>query len=222
VLDPFCGCGTAVVVSERLHRPWIGIDITHLAINVIRRRLYKTFGSTVELTVEGEPKDLAGAKELAVGEKTGRYEFQWWVLDKLDGRRRTLEEKKKGPDRGIDGRIFFTDATDATTLKTIIVSVKSGAVSVRDTKDLIATVAQERAEMGVLVTLEEPTGPMRVEATGAGYYHSGAWNKDYPKIQILTVADIFAGKKADYPGHNLTYPEAIRIPDKSGQQEVDL
>jgi adenine specific DNA methylase Mod len=95
VLDPFCGCGTAVIAAQELDRDWIGIDITHLAINVMRRRIRKTFGTSVPFTVIGEPQDLTGAAALASRMPEGRYQFQWWILDRLDGRRRLPEEKKK-------------------------------------------------------------------------------------------------------------------------------
>jgi site-specific DNA-methyltransferase (adenine-specific) len=181
--------------------------------------LHKTFGPSIDFTVAGEPVDLDGARALAEKEKEGRYQFQWWVLDRIDGRRKA-DKKQKGADWGIDGRIFFTDEPAAMALKTIIVSVKSGGVSIKDIKDLIATVEQEHAEMGALATLEEATEPMRIAATGAGYYHSVAWNKDYPKIQILTIAEILAGKKVDYPGQNMTYPAAIRLVETPEQKTL--
>jgi site-specific DNA-methyltransferase (adenine-specific) len=74
ILDPFCGCGTAIVVAERLKRQWIGIDITHLAITLIKHRLFDAFGTGVKYEVIGEPTSLPDAEELA---QTDPYQFQW-------------------------------------------------------------------------------------------------------------------------------------------------
>lgn len=190
VLDPFCGCGTALVAAHKLNRKWVGLDITHLAINVMKRRLQDHFPG-IQFKVVGEPLDLPSARELA---RQNRYQFQWWVLSLVDAR--PLGEKKKGADKGIDGVIPFAD-DGGTKLKRVIVQVKSGHISVRDIRELI-TVASNDA-MGVLLTLEEPTQPMKSEAVEAGFYESPAWQKKFPKIQILTIEDIFQGKKPNIP-----------------------
>jgi site-specific DNA-methyltransferase (adenine-specific) len=195
VLDPFCGCGTAVVAAERLHRRWIGMDITHLAITLIRRRLEDTFASELSAyEVLGNPKDLAGAQELA---KEDRHQFEWWALDLVGAR--PAQDKRKGSDRGIDGYInFFDDNTSKA--KTVIVQVKSGHVSVDDVRVLRSVVDRERAVIGLLVTLREPTAPMRKEAAGAGFYEpqhlSGV---KCPRIQILTIADLLNEVQPQYP-----------------------
>ncbi len=150
VLDPFCGCGTAVHAAQTLGREWIGIDITSLAISLIEKRMKHAFPN-ITFKVEGTPKDLDGARNLAERDK---YQFQWWACSLVDAQ--PYQGKKKGADTGIDGIIFFQD--DNKEAKKIIVSVKGGEnVGVTMVKDLIATVEREKAEIGLFVTLAEPT-----------------------------------------------------------------
>jgi len=212
VLDPFCGCGTAVVAAQKLKRKWIGIDITHLAINLMRVRLKDSFKLKVE--VIGEPVDVAGAKELAKNDD--KYQFQWWALG-LVGARPT-GEKKKGADKGIDGIIsFLDDPTDKP--KRAIVQVKSGHVHVKDIRELKDVASKEA--MGIYITLEEPTRDMSEEAVAAGYYYSEIWKKNYPKIQILTIDDLLHGKNADMPPlaqTSVTFTKAQKIVEKPGRQ----
>jgi len=209
VLDPFCGCGTTIAVAHRLKRRWIGIDITHLAINLIRHRLQDTFGNEVarEYAVIGEPTDLPGAKVLA---KQDPFQFQWWALGLVGAR---PADPKKGSDRGIDGRLYFHDEPQKKgKTKQIILSVKSGGVSVKDIRDLRGVMERENAEIGVLITLRNPTKPMRSEAAAAGFY-SSPWGK-HPRLQILTIAELMEGKGIDYPPSrqvNVTFKKAPRV-----------
>jgi len=203
VLDPFCGCGTAIAVAQRLNRNWIGIDITHLAIGLIKSRLRDAFGEAVAKTykVIGEPVSVQDAAELA---KDDPYQFQWWSLG-LVGARRT--EQKKGSDQGIDGRLYFHDEPEGGKTKQIILSVKSGHVNVAQIRDLRGVIEREKAEIGVLITLEEATKPMRTEAAAAGLYKS-PWGT-HPRLQILTIAELLEGKGIDYPHPvNVTYKRA--------------
>ncbi len=214
VLDPFCGCGTAVVAAQKLGRQWIGIDITHLAIGLVKRRLEDAFGDSVQFQVIGEPTTLEEAKSLAAQDK---YQFQWWALGLVGAR---PAEGKKGSDRGIDGRLYFHDDASGKT-KQVILSVKGGHVNVPQVRDLIGVVERENAEMGVFITLEEPTKPMRAEAAQAGFYHSEIWNQDYPRIQILTIAELLAGKGIDMPPVrqvNQSYKRAKKENPKDGEQ----
>ena len=212
VLDPFCGCGTAVVAAQKLNRKWIGIDVTTLATNLMYKRLKDSFGINAE--VIGEPADVAGAKELA--SQPDKYQFQWWALKLIDAR--PAGEKKKGADKGIDGVINFID--DPTSKpKRAIVQVKSGHVHVKDIRELKDVASKEA--MGIFITLEPPTKDMSVEAVSAGYYHSPIWNKDYPKIQILTIEELLHGKTVDMPPltqANVTFTKAQKISKKQGEQ----
>lgn len=190
VLDPFCGCGTTIHAAQKLGRRWIGIDVTHLAVSLIDKRLKDAFPG-IQFETHGTPKDLAGARALATADK---YQFQWWAVSLVNAA--PFGGKKKGADGGIDGHIYFKP--DAKTTEKAIVSVKGGDnVSVSMVRDLAHVVEREKAKIGVFITLAEPTGPMKTEAVKTGYYET-SFGK-YPKIQILTIQELFAGKKPDIP-----------------------
>ena len=214
VLDPFCGCGTAVIAAERLKRKWIGIDITHLAITLIKHRLRDSFGEAVQYKVVGEPVSMPDAETLAAEDP---YQFQWWALG-LDGARPA--EQKKGADKGIDGRRFFNDEAGGKT-KQIIYSVKAGHLTPAHVRDLRGVLDRENAAIGVLICMEEPTQPMRAEAAGAGFYDSPGWNKKYPRLQILTIAELLQGKRVECPPSryaDTTFKKAPRAKDQARQE----
>ena len=203
ILDPFCGCGTTVATAQRLNRKWIGIDITHLAITLIKHRFQTSFEDRVEVKVVGEPVSLPDAEALA---KQDPYQFQWWALGLVGAR---PVEEKKGADRGIDGRLYFHDESKNGKTKQIIFSVKSGKVSAAHIRDLRGVIERENAEIGVLLTFKEPTKQMISEAAGAGFYHS-PWG-EHPRIQILSISELLAGKRVDYPPSrqvNVTFKRA--------------
>jgi DNA modification methylase len=203
VLDPFCGCGTTISAAHRLDRRWIGIDVTHLAIGLIKTRLRDAFGDMARYQVIGEPTTVEDAAALAESDK---YQFQWWALGLVGAR---PVEQKKGADKGIDGRLYFHDGSKET--RSIILSVKGGNLKATDVRDLRGVLDREKAEMGVLLSFEPPTQPMRTEAASAGFYTS-PWGK-HQRIQLLTVADLLGGKGIDYPrtaGTNQTYKQAPR------------
>lgn len=204
VLDPFCGCGTTIITAQKLKRRWIGIDITHLAINLIKMRLKDMFilEPKIDYKVMGEPEDLTGAKELAV---QNRYQFQWWALSLIEGAR-PYGNKKKGTDKGIDGYVYFQDEKEK--VKRGIVQVKSGHVSVKDIRDLEGVIDREKAEIGIFITLENPTKDMVKEAITKGFYHSESWGKDYRRIQILTIEELLSGKKPEMPYAPPVYKQA--------------
>jgi len=217
VLDPFCGCGTTIAVAQKLNRRWIGIDITHLAISLIKHRLADSFGleEKKDYAVIGEPTTLSGAKELA---KQDPYQFQWWALGLLKAR---PVEQKKGADKGIDGRLYFFEKPTDNKPKQIIFSVKSGHVNVGQIRDLRGVVEREKAAIGVFVTLNEPTKPMIKEAATAGFYSpEGLTGEKYPKIQILTIEEILGGKTFSAPPFlrhrdgNVTFKRAPKIKKK--------
>ncbi len=203
ILDPFCGCGTAIAAAQRLNREWIGIDITYLAIALIKHRLQASFGTQMPYRIRGEPTSLPDARALAAED---RFEFQCWTLSLVGAR---PVEPKKGADQGIDGRLFFHDEGRHGRTKQVILSVKSGAISVRDLRDLRGVIDREQAQIGVLISLREPTRPMRTEAARAGFYTS-PWGR-HPRLQPLTIADLFEAKGIDYPGWiNVTFRSAPR------------
>jgi site-specific DNA-methyltransferase (adenine-specific) len=214
VLDPFCGCGTAVAVAHRLRRRWIGIDITHLAIALIRHRLEDQYGERIacEYDVHGVPVDLASARALA---EQDRYQFQWWALE-LVGARPVRE--KKGADRGIDGCIFFFDEADASKVKKILVSVKSGHVGVAQVRDFAHVLDREQAQMGFFVTLEPPTQPMVTDVLSMGAYETPFLRTRYPRMQILTIESLLSGQKPDRPPKGLGDATFKKAPSAKGPE----
>jgi len=206
VLDPFCGCGTAIAVAERLKRRWTGIDITYLAINLVQRRLRDAFGKDLSpYQVIGAPTDVASAEAL---KEISPYQFEWWAVDLADAR--PAKDRKKGADTGIDGYINFFDDKSGKA-KQVIVQVKSGYVGVNHVRDLIGVLEREKAAIGALITLREPTKPMLTEAAAAGFYESRDFPGRYPRLQILTIEELLAGKKIQYPNHRVvTFAKAER------------
>jgi len=132
-------------------------------------------------------------------------------------------ELKKGADQGIDGRLYFHDDKSGKT-RQIILSVKSGHISSKDIRDLRGVIEREKAEIGALLTLEEPTKPMLKEAASAGFYESEGWPKKYPRLQILTVAELFARQELDYPKHALdvTFKKAPKAKSRASQSKLPL
>jgi site-specific DNA-methyltransferase (adenine-specific) len=192
VLDPFCGCGTAVHAAEKLGRRWIGIDITHLAISLIEKRLKDAFPG-IAFEVYGTPNDLASAQDLAERDK---YQFQWWAVSMVDAL--PFGGKKKGADGGIDGIIYFKP--DGRRTEKALVSVKGGGnVSVNMIRDLHSAMEREKAPIGVFISAAPPTRPMETEAAAVGRFKSEATGRTYPRLQIITLADLFNGKKPDIP-----------------------
>jgi hypothetical protein len=188
LLDPFCGCGTAIVAAQKLGRRWIGIDVATIAISIMEDRLKSTFGIG-SVDVRGRPRDVEGARRLATRDSNGRHEFEWWVLQDLLHAWPEGKPKQKGADRGIDCRITFTPDREGT-LESILVSIKSGAVGVSMIRDLRGTIEREGAAMGLFITLEEPTPPMLQEAREAGQYRLPLLNRSYPRIQVLSIREI--------------------------------
>jgi DNA modification methylase len=224
VLDPFCGCGTTIAVAQKLKRYWIGIDITYLAIALIKNRLSSSFGEIEMIDGEvknpvvfneiGEPKSVPDAAALA---ESNPYQFQWWALGLVGAR---PVEQKKGADKGTDGKIIFQGETPGQ-FEAVILSVKAGHVTANHVRDLRGVVDREKAAIGVLISMEDPTKPMQTEAITAGFYESKTWGKKYPKIQLLTVAELLAGKKIDMPPIrqvNATFKKAEKFKGQKPEQ----
>jgi hypothetical protein len=207
VLDPFCGCGTAIAVAEKWKRKWIGIDITHLAIKIIRDRMA---GATFD--VKGEPVGLDGALQLA---REDPYQFQWWILARVGAR--PVDQKKKSADSGIDGELFFRDSPNGPA-KRVIISVKGGSLQPAHVRALVGVVKREEAAIGALLMLREPTRAMEVEAARAGFFESHLGR--HRKIQILTAEQILDGKGIDVPGALAGLRKARRAPPPHEQLRI--
>jgi adenine specific DNA methylase Mod len=209
VLDPFCGCGTSVEAAERLNRQWIGIDVTHYAVTLIEARL-RANHPDASYEIHGRPADLASARDLA---KRDKHQFQWWAAWRVGAQ--TYREEKRGADRGIDGNILFKNGPYGE--GRIIVSVKGGEnVGVQMVRDLRGVIEREEAEMGLLVCLADPTGPMLREAADAGFVARSAHGR-LPRLQIVTIEDMLNHRMPKLPP--LPVPEkkltpSIRRKDK--------
>ena len=235
VLDPFCGCGTTIDAAEKLGRDWIGIDVTQLAISLIKNRLQDTYGRRLkfESSSRREPAppskseignqkseiDQSGLTSAAtemgsrtstvriIGEPTtpneaatlaedDKYQFQWWALGLVGAR---PVEQKKGADHGIDGKILFRDDPKAAKPEQIIIQVKGGKTGVKDVRDLRGVLDREKAAIGILISLQPPTGPMETEAASAGFYEHKTNQQKYPRLQLRTVKELMEGKGIERP-----------------------
>jgi site-specific DNA-methyltransferase (adenine-specific) len=239
VLDPFCGCGTTIDAAQKLGRDWVGIDITQLAITLIKKRLFDSYGygirfisastpehpvatvqersETTVVRVIGEPVTPEDAAKLAAEDK---FQFQWWALGLLGAR---PEEQKKGADKGIDGKILFRDDPEAAKPEQIIIQVKGGKAGARDVRDLRGVIDREQAAIGVLIMLHEPSAPMETEAASAGFYVHKTNQQRYPRLQLRTVADLMAGKGIQRPSTvaatDETFKEAPKAKPKGHKQK---
>ncbi len=207
VLDPFCGCGTTIHAAQKLKREWIGIDVTHLAIALVERRLTEAFPGIV-YEVHGVPKDIAGARDLAERDK---HQFQMWITAAIGAQ--PYKGGKKGMDRGIDGYLHFRDADKKAQFA--IVSVKGGIKS-GDIRDLKGTMEREIAALGLFLTLNEPSREMLREAAAAGFYETGG--KKFPRLQILTAAQILDNRRPQVPfGFTEGFKKAEREETEQGR-----
>jgi len=224
VLDPFCGCGTAIAAAQKLDRKWIGIDITHLSIALQKYRLQEMFPE-IQFKVVGEPEDSGAARQLA---RDDRYQFQWWALSLIKakplGGQEGSRTGKKGSDKGIDGVITFID-DDTGKAKRALVQVKSGRVKVGDIRDLRGTVERENAALGIFITLEPPSKEMSAEAVSAGFYQLPGWglSKAFPRLQILTIDDLLHQRAdAKIPSQTRTFKRAGRVQESPGTMQTVL
>ena len=216
VLDPFCGCGTAVAAAQNLGRQWLGIDITHLAVALMKNRIKTAFDLEPgrDYRVVGEPVDVGSARALW---EQDPYQFQFWAVSLLEAQPQS--EQRRGADRGIDGLLYFIDGPRRTSHK-IVVQVKGGRVSSPQVRDLKGVVEREQAALGLFISLDEPTRDMRTEAASGGLYHSDIWQKDYPKIQLRTIAELLEGKGFEIPPHPPTLQAAPRVRRAEGRQST--
>ncbi len=214
VLDPFCGCGTAVAAAEKLKRQWVGIDITHLAVALMKNRLKTAFELEPgqDYAVVGEPQDAGSGRALW---EQDPYQFQFWAVSLLQAQPQS--EQKRGADRGIDGMVHFIDGQRRTPHK-IVIQVKGGHVSAPQVRDLKGVVEREKAALGLFISLEEPTGPMRSEAASGGFFHSDLWQREFPKIQLRTVSEMLGGHGFDLPPRPPGYQPAPRVRRAQGRQ----
>ncbi len=220
VADFFCGCGTTIAAAQKLNRKWLGVDISHLAVGLIRKRLIDTYGEKIvkTFTVDGLPKDTGSARALAIAPQ-GRMHFQDWVIETLLGG--VANEKKTG-DGGYDG--YTTLEVDKGKKEIVLIEVKSGGLTINQFKSFCKTVQQQKAAAGILVCFaEQITKGMRSDAKGEGYFRDDVYGNRFDKIQIISVEDLLDGKLPDLPRSYETGPfkKAEKAEKKSkGQKEL--
>ena len=211
VLDPICGCGTALVAAEELGRSWIGIDITYLAVDVMARRLRDHFPG-ISFEIRGQPQDEEGARALA---EKDRFQFQVWALSLVSAQ--PLDQDRKGADRGIDGYLTFLIGREQ--YERAIVQVKSGHVLPGMVRDLRGVLEREKAPFALLITLERPTEGMQREAADAGFYQVPGIGEEIPRLQILPVRELLQGKRPKVPTTQVSpVATAPRLKRASGKQ----
>lgn len=207
VLDPFCGCGTTIDAAIRLKRNWIGIDVTYIAVDLIEKRLLHSYGQNVKSTYKilGIPRDLGGAQALFM---QSPFDFERWAVSLVNAQ---PNEKQVG-DKGIDGVARFPLDMKGNVGR-ILVSVKGGkTIGPPFVRDLVGTVESQKAQMGVLISMAEPTkGVMDAVNHGGTYTHPGSDNAKYPKVQVITVAELLQGKRPKMPLTLLPYIQATKI-----------
>jgi len=202
VADFFCGCGTTVAVAQRLHRKWLGVDISHLAVGLIERRLIKKYKKAIKKTydIDGFPKDLSSAKQLAEATAHGRFKFQDWIIEAMLG---GVHNPKKTADGGWDGHLTFEMPNHSKEI--ILIEVKSGNVALKEFRSFIQVVNKQKAAIGVFVCFDEQvTKPMQLEAKDAGYYKKELFGTKYDKIQILTVDQLLEREEINMPDTRMT------------------
>ncbi len=241
-LDPFCGCGTTIDAAEKLGRDWIGIDVTQLAISLIKNRLQDTYGRRLKFVSgsvaqgrAGSPLPADGAHGVTrptesvvriIGEPTtpieaatlaeeDKFQFQWWALGLVGAR---PVEQKKGADHGIDGKIQFRDDPKAAKPEQIIIQVKGGKTGVKDVRDLRGVLDREKAAIGVLISLQPPTGPMETEAASAGFYEHKTNQQKYPRLQLRTVKELMEGKGIERPTSAAALEETFKKAPKAKEK----
>jgi site-specific DNA-methyltransferase (adenine-specific) len=201
VMDPFCGCGTAVLAAEKLERKWIGIDVTILAIQLVEWRLHKNFPNAQYERI-GLPKSPDEARALA---KDDRFLFEAWAVTLLGGQ---PFKSEGGGDTGIDGLLYFKDFKGE--LHKIIIEVKSGGYQPKDIRALGRVLEREEAPLGIVIAINPPTPGMLSEAADLGKWKMPHSRKEYPRLQIITIDDFYAKKYPDLPDTSETWKRAKR------------
>ena len=213
VLDPFCGCGTTIDAAQKLGRQWIGIDITFIAVDLIEKRLqdrYPDIRGTYETF--GIPRDVRAAQALF---EHSPFDFERWAVSRINAQ---PNEKQVG-DKGVDGVARFY--LDKKTIGRVLASVKGGKnVGPGFVRDLIGTVESQRAQMGVLITMAAPSRGVIDAANHGGVYTWPVNGQTYPRIQVITVADLLAGKRPRMPQLMLPYVQASRAVPQVDQMDL--
>ena len=210
VFDPFCGCATTLEAAHRLGRRWIGIDIAIHAVKrvaAVRLRDRLALKEGEDFTIEGVPRDMVGAHDLWQRDK---YHFQKWAVEQVEG----FVTTKRTADGGIDGRLYF-GLPDARDLSSMAIEVKGGRnVGIKDVRELRGVLDTDQALMAGLIVLA-PFG--QTKERNIRRFMADAGDMDvmgvkYPRMQVLTVAEILDGKRFHTPsvaGRGLAQPSLL-------------
>lgn len=210
VLDPFCGCGTTIDAAQRLGRRWIGIDIAFIAIDIIEKRLHGRFPG-ITYKVDGTPEDMAGARKLFA---TSAFEFQRWAVSQINNAR---PSEKQAGDKGVDGLAFF--GTGQKARGRIVISVKGGKRPGPEVvRDLIGTVESQKAQMGILITMAEPSPGVRDAVDHGGTYIWPINGQVFPRVQVITVQELLDRKHPQMPLLDLVYGQAPKATSPDSYQ----
>lgn len=208
VLDPFCGCGTAVDAAQKLGRAWIGIDVTHIAIGMIENRMREGYPGIVFETI-GVPKDLASAERLATDDP---HQFQQWICWQVGG----FPREKKGGDKGVDG--WFNYLAAGGKIETGVISVKAGDnVNPNMVRDLGRVMERDKHRFGLFVMKGLPTKGMRDEATSQPTVDTEFGR--FPALQFVTLAELFQGLKPKLPPLISPVKKASRVETRVSHQK---
>ena len=227
VADFFCGCGTTIAIAQKLNRQWIGADISHLAVRLVYDRLLKPYERKPKayqkirekIEINGFPKDIASARDLARKTDKSRMRFQDWIIEiMMNG----VANPKKTADGGYDGYLTFNVSEKGKDV--ILIEVKSGNVSVKEIRAFTEVVKKENASIGAFVCFsDQVTKPMLEWAKKNGYYKPELWGNKHDKIQIITVEDLLEGKSVRFPSYqNLTFKTATNIPMNNSDNSMSL
>lgn len=216
VLDPFCGCGTTIHAAQKLGRRWMGIDITPLAVNLIKRRLSEAFGAAADFSIVGLPQDLDGAQALFAQDP---HLFQLWAVSLIPDAQ-PWKGGKKGADTGIDGQLYLR--TGKADTHRAMISVKGGKhVGVSMVRDFAHVIDREKALQGIFISLTKPTRDMETEAVKAGYAETD--HGRFRKLQIMTIESLLAGARPEMPFVDTAAFRKTRRETSTGHQgEMDF
>ena len=197
VFDPFCGCATTLEAAHSLGRQWIGIDIAiHAVKRVARVRLQERLGliEGTDFTIDGVPRTLEGARDLW---RRDKYHFQKWAVEEIDG----FVTTKRSADGGVDGRLYF-DLPGERDLQSMAIEVKGGKnVGINVARELRGVLARDDALLAGLIVMDEigdrKMANFRREMAQAG--DLDVLGVKYPRMQILTVAEMLDGKRFTTP-----------------------
>ena len=222
VLDAYCGCGTTVAVAQRLNRKWIGIDITYQSISLILKRLQDKYPDTwkqieANIKLDGVPRDIESARALANrrDDKT-RKEFEKWAVLTYSNNQARINDKK-GADGGIDGVAYFL--LDKDTNGKAVFQVKSGGANRATLATLNSDRQREKAEFGILISMDPPTKAMRNQIQAAGKFKHPLLDREDDRLQIVTIDDLLAGAQMDLP---MARKDAVKSAKAEGSAQFRL